>query len=78
MLAYNTDARFAGSQPLLTAFLAGGARNLAQLEASLGALAVAMTPGGRAEISALSPEPPPATDRSEEKAGFFYQGVQTK
>ena len=31
VLAYETDARFAGSQPLLTAFLAGGARNLAQV-----------------------------------------------
>ncbi len=31
MLAYETDARFAGSQPLLTAFLAGGVRNLAQV-----------------------------------------------
>ena len=31
MLAYKTDARFAGSQPLMTAFLAGGVRNLAQV-----------------------------------------------
>ena len=31
VLAYETDARFAGSQPLLTAFLAGGVRNLAQV-----------------------------------------------
>lgn len=28
MLAYETDARLAGSQPLLTAFLAGGVRNV--------------------------------------------------
>lgn len=27
-----------------------------------------------AELSALSPTPPPATDRSEEKAGFAYKG----
>jgi len=29
---------------------------------------VDMTPELRAEISALAPEPPPATDRSEERA----------
>jgi aryl-alcohol dehydrogenase-like predicted oxidoreductase len=44
-----------------------GARNLGQLESSLKALDIAMTPELRAEISALSPEPPPATDRSEER-----------
>lgn len=65
------------AHPAVTAPIIG-ARNLAQLEGSLGALGVALTPEWRAEISALSPEPPPATDRSEEKAGFFYQGVQTK
>lgn len=65
------------AHPAITAPIIG-ARNLAQLEASLGALAVAMTPEWRAEISALSPEPPPATDRSEEKSGFVYQGTQTK
>ena len=31
VLAYESNARFKGSQPLLTAFLAGGARNLAQV-----------------------------------------------
>ncbi|NCO92344.1 MAG: aldo/keto reductase, partial [Armatimonadetes bacterium] len=36
-----------------------------QLEASLQAVEVPMTPEWREEISALSPEPPPATDRSE-------------
>lgn len=44
-----------------------GARNLEQLEPSLAALEVEMTPEWRREISALSYEPPPATDRSEEK-----------
>lgn len=43
-----------------------GARNLEQLEASLAALDVAMTPDWRAEISALSYTPPPAHDRLEE------------
>ncbi len=65
------------AHPAITAPIIG-ARNLTQLEASLGALAVGMTPEWRAEISALSPEPPPATDRSEERAGFFYQGTQTR
>ncbi len=65
------------AHPAITAPIIG-ARNLAQLEASLAALDVEMTPEWRAEIAALSPEPPPATDRSEEKAGFFYRGTQTK
>ena len=47
-----------------------GARNSAQLEASLKALEIQMTPELRAAISALSPEPPPATDRSEERTAF--------
>jgi aryl-alcohol dehydrogenase-like predicted oxidoreductase len=45
-----------------------GARNLGQLEGSLKSLDIKMTPELRAEISALSPEPPLATDRSEERA----------
>jgi aryl-alcohol dehydrogenase-like predicted oxidoreductase len=44
-----------------------GARNLQQLEPSLAAADLEMTPQWRAEISALFPEPPLATDRSEEK-----------
>jgi aryl-alcohol dehydrogenase-like predicted oxidoreductase len=62
------------SHPAITAPIIG-ARNVEQLEASLGALAVELTPEWRAEISALSPEPPPATDRSEEKSGLIYQGT---
>ena len=65
------------AHPAITAPIIG-ARSLAQLESSLAALEIAMTPAWRAEISALSPEPPPATDRSEEKTGFVYQGTQTK
>ena len=53
------------SHPAVTAPLIG-ARNVRQLEGSLAALEVKMTPELRAEISALSPEPPPATDRNEE------------
>lgn len=43
-----------------------GARNLEQLDASLGALKVKMTAELYREISALTPRPAPATDRSEE------------
>jgi aryl-alcohol dehydrogenase-like predicted oxidoreductase len=53
------------SHPAVTAPLIG-ARSLEQLEASLRALEIRMTPELRGEISALVPEPPPATDRSEE------------
>jgi aryl-alcohol dehydrogenase-like predicted oxidoreductase len=65
------------SHPALTAPIIG-ARNLEQLEPLLVAADVAMTPEWRAEISALSPEPPPATDRSEERLGILYQGAQAK
>jgi aryl-alcohol dehydrogenase-like predicted oxidoreductase len=53
------------AHPAVTAPILG-ARNVAQLEASLGATLIAMTPELRAQVSALSPEPPPATDRNEE------------
>jgi aryl-alcohol dehydrogenase-like predicted oxidoreductase len=55
-----------------------GARNLEQLNGSLAALEINMTPEWRAEISALSPEPPPATDRNEERQGVRYLGAQAK
>jgi aryl-alcohol dehydrogenase-like predicted oxidoreductase len=45
-----------------------GARNVAQLEESLQAAAVPMTPDLRAALSALTPEPPPATDRNDERS----------
>ena len=54
------------SHPTITAPIIG-ARNVEQLQASLAALDVKMTPEWRAEISALSVEPPPATDRLEEQ-----------
>ena len=56
-----------GSHPAVTAPIIG-ARSLAQLEDSLAALDLAMTPELRTEISALSLEPAVATDRSEERA----------
>ncbi len=65
------------SHPALTAPIIG-ARNLEQLAPSLAALEVKMSPEWRAEISALSPTPPPATDRSEERTGMVFQGTQTK
>jgi aryl-alcohol dehydrogenase-like predicted oxidoreductase len=55
-----------GSHPAVTAPIIG-ARNTGQLEASLAAASFEMTSEMRAEIAALSPEPPPATDRSEER-----------
>jgi aryl-alcohol dehydrogenase-like predicted oxidoreductase len=63
------------ANPAVTAPIIG-ARNVAQLEPSLAAIEVAMTPEWRAEISALSIEPPPATDRLEEKSGVVYQGTR--
>ncbi len=55
------------SHPAITAPIIG-ARNLEQLEPSLAAADVPMTPEWRQEISALSVEPPPATDRTDERA----------
>lgn len=54
------------SHPAVTAPIIG-ARNVEQLEPSLAALDVPMTEEWRKDISALSVEPPPATDRSEER-----------
>jgi aryl-alcohol dehydrogenase-like predicted oxidoreductase len=55
---------WAMSHPDVTAPIIG-ARNLSQLEDSLAALDVPMSPELRAEISALSATPPPANDRTE-------------
>jgi len=65
------------SHPAITAPIVG-ARDVEQLEASLAAPDVQMTPEWRGEISALSVEPPPATDRTEEKSGIFYRGGKPK
>lgn len=54
------------SHPAITAPILG-ARNLEQLEPSLRALDVPMTPELRDRISQLSPAPPPANDRTEER-----------
>jgi aryl-alcohol dehydrogenase-like predicted oxidoreductase len=49
-----------------------GARNLEQLETCLGALEIDMGGDLYARIGALSPEPPPATDRNEERSENNY------
>lgn len=59
------------AHPAVTAPLVG-ARNLEQLEVCLGALDVPMDDELYARISALSPEPPPATDRNEERSAHNY------
>lgn len=59
---------WAMTHPAVTSAIIG-ARNVEQLEASLAALDVDMTPEWRAEISALSPTPPPPHDRLEEQKG---------
>lgn len=54
------------SHPAVTAPIIG-ARNLEQLDGSLKSLEIEMTPDLRQAISALSPEPPLATDREDER-----------
>jgi aryl-alcohol dehydrogenase-like predicted oxidoreductase len=56
---------WAGAHPAITAPITG-ARNAEQLRASLDSVKIDMTPELRAEITALSRTPPPATDRLEE------------
>ncbi len=60
-----------GSHPAVTAPIIG-ARNLTQLEGSLASVNIPMTAELRAEIAALSPEPPPATDRNEEGTAHSF------
>jgi len=57
------------SHPAVTAAIIG-ARHASQLRASLDSLKIEMTAELRGAISALSPEPPPATDRTEERTPF--------
>ena len=59
------------AHPAVTAPIIG-ARNPEQLEGSLGALDIDMTPDLRDEIADLSPTPPPATDRVEERSEHTY------
>lgn len=59
------------SHPAITAPIIGG-RNAEQLKPSLGSVNIEMTDELRNRISELSPDPPPATDRNEEKTEFNY------
>lgn len=63
--------KWVATHPAVTAPLIG-ARNLEQLEDSLEAINIKMTPEFRDEISALSPTPAPATDRNEEQTEHNY------
>ncbi len=62
---------WAGSHPAVTAPLLG-ARNMEQLEPCLAAVDIDMTDELRDRISALSPTPPPATDRNEETSAHNF------
>jgi aryl-alcohol dehydrogenase-like predicted oxidoreductase len=64
-------AAWVAAHPGVTSVLLG-ARDVSQLGELLGAHAIAMTPELRARIGALTPEPPPATDRNEEKSANNY------
>jgi len=59
------------SHPGVTSVLVGG-RNALQLAPSLAANELVLDNATRARISALSPEPPPATDRNEETSAHNY------
>jgi aryl-alcohol dehydrogenase-like predicted oxidoreductase len=59
------------SHPAVTSVLVGG-RDVDQLAPALAAKDVELDAAMRARISALSPEPPPATDRNEEKTAHNF------
>ena len=62
---------WAASAPGVTSVLLG-ARDVAQLDELLGAAAITMSAELRARVGALTPEPPPATDRNEERSDHNY------
>lgn len=62
---------WAASHPAVTAPIIG-ARSVQQLEGSLKALEIDMTPELRAQVSQFSPEPPPATDRNDERSSESF------
>jgi aryl-alcohol dehydrogenase-like predicted oxidoreductase len=59
------------SHPGVTSVLIGG-RSVEQLAPTLAANQLVLDDATRARISALSPEPPPATDRNEETSAHNY------
>ncbi|MFW5826739.1 MAG: aldo/keto reductase [Alkalispirochaeta sp.] len=60
-----------GAHPAVTSPLIG-ARSPAQLETALKSVDIQLTAAERAQISALSPTPPPATDRNEEHTKYNF------
>lgn len=64
-------AAWVASHPGVTSVLVGG-RNVEQLAPSLAANTLVLDAETRARISALSPAPPPATDRNEEVTAHNY------
>ncbi|HEY0476031.1 MAG TPA: aldo/keto reductase [Kofleriaceae bacterium] len=62
---------WAASHPDVTSVLVGG-RNPEQLAPTLSANQLALDAATRARITALSPDPPPATDRNEEVTAHNY------
>lgn len=64
-------AAWVASHPAVTSVLVGG-RSVEQLAPAFAALKVSLDAETRAKISALSPEPPPATDRNEETSAHNY------
>ena len=62
------------SHPAVTSVLVGG-RDVAQLAATLGAAAIELDAATRARITALTPSPPPATDRNEEASAYDYSAT---
>jgi len=62
---------WAGAHPAVTAPIVG-ARSVEQLQPCLAAADIDMTAELHARISALSPAPPPPTDRNEEKSAHNY------
>ena len=64
-------AAWVASHPAVTSVLVGG-RNVEQLGPSFAANTVELDAETRARISALSPTPPPATDRNEETSAHNY------
>jgi aryl-alcohol dehydrogenase-like predicted oxidoreductase len=59
------------SHPAVTSVLVGG-RDVAQLQPALAAAELVLDADTRARIAALSPAPPPATDRNEESSAFNF------
>ncbi len=71
-LGYNPVSlavRWASTHPAVTCPIIG-ARNVKQLQPSLRSVEIPMDEELRSRISSLAPEPPPATDRTEERVGL--------